>query len=682
MISSSLYKVHNSLSLLRKNQSQRSALQLGTVDLRCVPVALFALFLSTTSGVAGDWATSYASLARTSYLPGDGLTPPFALAWEATVPQPLAGAPVVAINRAFLTDKQLDVWALDLNDGHVVWSHDDPRSPSDVRCYEAMTGIVRWTQKVDGNLIHTPQISQVAVYVSTSTGKVYAFNQNDGHLLWQVSLASPLTLPAADAQLVVVGAGSSVVALNAANGTVVFTQDVGTPASTVPILTPEGVYVHQSDRVLALDRAGHERWHAPLSKPAWAALAVTKAGVLAGSVDGSVQLLSRDDGHRIWETVLAGVPNCVSGAGDVVYVGTRQGTLVGLQLASGTKLWSASLAKGQVDGVALSGGRLVVTSGTWVGALLPAPDAPTAMTLHQNGANGHLAWAVPTANGSAISAYRIFRRRGTDFVAVGTVTANGFTDRLLPGGVGYEVTAIAANGAESARSTEVTTANGEPLVQRLAVAPLPMDTRRDTLTASFTLREDASVTWRVVDAEGAAITDDQTVLLGKGPATLQWSGQARNGGMAEPGVYRVSLTATAGTERDQEARAFPVNWALNGGAGSPLAGTNGPSLHGASAGGGAGTSGSGAGVATAGSPSGSTGGPSTGSGSVANATGTGAGATGTEGTGTGAGSTSGPATGAGSGPHDNGWHNGANPNEFTIHHDDKSQGGGNNHHAN
>jgi len=544
----------------------------------------------------------------------------------------------------------------------VVWSHDDPRSPSDVRCYDAMTGFLRWTQKVDGNLIHTPQISQVVVYVSTSTGKVYAFNQNDGHPLWQASLASPLTLPAADAQLVVVGAGSSVVALNAATGAVVFTQDVGTPASTVPILTPEGIYVHQSDRVLALDRTGHERWHAQLSKPAWAALAVTKSGVLAGSVDGSVQLLSRDDGHQLWETVLAGVPNCVSGAGDVVYIGTRQGTLVGLQLATGAKLWSASLAKGQVDGVALSGGRLVVTSGTWVGALLPAPEAPTAMTLRQDGGNGQLAWAVPLANGSAISAYRIFRRRGTDFSAVGTVTANAFTDRLLPGGVGYVVTAIGANGAESARSTEVTTANGEPLVQRLTVAPLPVDTRRDTLTASFTLRADASVTWRVVDAEGASITDDQTVLLGKGPATLQWSGQGKNGRVAEPGVYRISLTATAGTERDQEARAFPVNWALDGGAGNALAGTNGPSLHGASAGGG----GNGGGVSAAGGPSGSTG-------VVANApgsTGSGAGA-GTEGTG---------GTASDAGPHDNGWHNGANPNNFVIDHNDRSQGQGNNHH--
>jgi len=618
---------------------------------------LSAIILAVAPAGAEDWTTSYASLARTSYLTGDGIVPPFSLAWESTVPKPLAGAPLVAINRAFLTDQQLDVWALDLNDGHVVWSHDDPRSPSEVRCYDAMNGFLRWTQVVDGNLIHTPQISQVAVYVSTSTGKVYAFNQNDGHPLWQTGLVSPLTLPAADAQLVVVGSGSNVVALNAADGKVVFTQDVGTPPSTVPILTPEGIYVHQGDVVLALDRTGHARWHATLSKPAWAALAVTKAGVLAGSVDGSVQLLSRDDGHKIWETVLAGVPNCVSGAGEAVYIGTRQGTLVGLQLATGAKLWSASLAQHQVDGVALSGGRLVVTSGTWVAALLPAPEAPSEMTLHQEGANGVLAWAAPTANGSAISAYRIYRRRGQDFAAVGTVTANAFTDRLLPGGVGYEVSAIAANGAESVRSGEVTTANGEPLVQHLAVSPLPLDSRRDTLNVTFTLREAANVTWRVVDAEGQAITDDQTVALGKGPASLAWSGQGKSGQVAEPGVYRVSLTAAAGTERDQEAKAFPVNWAFDGGGGSALAGNNGPAGHGAGAAGSAG-----GGTSAAG-----------GTGVVANALGSADAVTGSD---AGAGSTGSGSTGA----HDNGWHNGANPNNVVIDHTDKSQGQGNNHH--
>lgn len=634
-------------------------------------VLLSAIIMSVAPARAEDWTTSYASLARTSYLSGDGVVPPFSLAWEATVPQPLAGAPLVAINRAFLTDKQLDVWSLDLNDGHVVWSHDDPRSPSEVRCYDAMTGALKWTQVVDGNLIHTPQISQVAVYVSTSTGKVYAFNQNDGHLLWQASLASPLTLPAADAQVVVVGSGSNVVALNAADGKVVFTQDVGTPPSTVPILTPEGIYVHQGDVVLALDRAGKTRWHATLSKPAWAALAVTKAGVLAGSVDGSVQLLSRDDGHQLWETVLAGVPNCVSGAGEAVYIGTRQGTLVGLQLSTGAKLWSASLAKNQVDGVALSGGRLVVTSGKWVAALLPAPDAPSEMTLHQEGANGLLAWAAPTANGSAISAYRIYRRRGQDFAQVGTVTAAAFTDHLLPGGVGYEVSAIAANGAESARSAEVTTANGEPLVQRLAVSPQPLDSRRDTLDVTFSLRDAANVTWRVVDAEGVAITDDQTVSLGKGPASLAWSGQGKSGQVAEPGVYRVSLTATAGSERDQEAKAFPVNWAFDGAGGSALAGNP-------SAGSGAGANGSGARGTAAGGSGGSTGG----GGSVTAAGGP-AGSNGTVANVPNAGDASvapGTATDSAGGAHDNGWHNGANPNNVVIDHTDKSQGQGNNHH--
>jgi hypothetical protein len=130
-------------------------------------------------------------------------------------------------------------------------------------------------------------------------------------------------------------------------------------------------------------------------------------------------------------------------------------------------------------------------------------------------------------------------------------------------------------------------------------------------------------------------------------------------------VYRVSLTATAGTERDQEARAFPVNWMLDGGASGPLVGGsstgsgngNGSTLHGAG------------GVTASGTP-----------GTVANVPGSGDGSTGSDSGATGGTTTGGPSTGSGQGAHDNGWHNGANPNGFVISHDDKSQGQGNNHH--
>ncbi len=532
------------------------------------------LALSASGSVcAADWTTSYAGLARTSYLAGEAVAPPFALAWEYESKQPLTGAPLVAIGRVYLSDAQFHVWSLKLEDGTVVWKHDEARDPREVRCYNAVTGELRWTQQVDGKLIHTPQVGRKFVYVATSAGTLYAFNQQNGKLLWSVALTPPLTLPAADAKLVVIGSGSTLVGLQIADGSRVFEVELNGPVSSVPSLAAEGAYVVVNDQVVAVDREGQERWREKLAAPVSTRLAVTKAGVLVGSVDGVVQVRSREAGALVWETLLAGTPNTVSGAGEVVYAGTRQSTVVGLRLADGAKLWAAQLQHGPVDGVALSAGELVVVAGTWVGALLPAPAAPEHIVVRHEQGQAGLSWEASSPNGSPISAYRIFRRRGATVSQVAVVGAEmrSFTQKTLPGEIGYSVAAIAVNGAASDKSVEVTLAKGEPLVRRLNVAPLPLDPRVSSLTVTFELRETARVVWDVVDAEGQALIEERTVLLPQGVATLSWDGVDRFGSQVEPGVYRVRLKAVAGGETEALARAFPVNWTFAS-AGSGLAG--------------------------------------------------------------------------------------------------------------
>ncbi len=610
-------------------------------------VMVIGALLAVRPVAAEDWTTAYAGLGRTSYLAGEALAPPFAVAWDTTLPGAMKGAPLVAFGHAYLSDVQLHVWCVTTADGAIVWKHDEARDPAEVRCYDALTGGLRWTARVDGNLIHTPQIGQTAVYVSTSTGHLYAFNQADGHRLWESSVGSPLTLPAVDGTLVVVGSGSELVGLNAPDGVAVFLTDLGSPITSVPVLAADGAYVALAGQVVSVDRAGQPRWRATLDKPAQAPIAVTKAGVLAASVDGSVRLLDRTTGQTVWTTLLAGTPNTVSGAGEVVYVGTRQGTVVGLRLADGAKLWSAALEHGAIDGVALSGGRVMVVAGPWVGSLLPAPEAPTDVALAAAGNRGTLSWTAPAANGSVVTGYRVWRRRGATFAAVGTVGANAFADSLLPGDVGYAVSAIAANGAESVRSAEVTARRGEPLIRRLAAGPMPYDSRSGNLLVSLEVRAAARVTWTIRDAEGNALTDPATLLVPAGPTTFAWDGRNRGGQPADPGVYRVAVTASAAEGDDAQAKAFPVGWDAGTGGGSPLAGPAG-----------VGAGGAGPQLAAAGTPGGSAGSPPPGS----------AGGNGAE------------AGGADAGPHDNGWHNGNNPNGFVINHDDKSQGNGNNHH--
>jgi len=543
-----------------------------------IPSAVLFLSMPGSSLCAEDWTTAYGGLSRQSYVAGEAVSPPFAIQWETTMPSSLKGGPIVSglLGHAYLCNEQLQVWALKLADGSVAWKHDEPRDPSEVKCYDALTGTLKWTARVEGKLIHTPQVGQNAVYVATSQGKLYAFSQLDGKQIWQVTLAAPLTLPAADATLVIVGSGSSLVGVAAATGARVFSTDLGSAVGSVPVLADDGAYSAQGESVVAVDRAGKVKWQARLPRPAWAPIAVTKAGVVAASVDGGVKLLSRANGTKVWETILTGTPNAVSGAGNVVYVGTRQGTVVGLKLGDGAKLWSAALEHGVIDGVGVSGGRVLVTAGKWVASLLPAPEAPAQVSLTKDGQNSRLAWAAPAVNGSALSAYRVWRRRGQNVTMLGTAPGLAFGEPILPGEVGYQVSAIAANGAESVRSGEVTLAKGEPLLRRVAVTPVPYDSRVGALTVTFDLRETARVTWSIADAEGKALTEERTVAMAAGPGSLVWDGRSREGLTAEPGTVRVSLRAVVTDETDAQARAIPVVWGTGpASGGSPLAGPTG-----------------------------------------------------------------------------------------------------------
>jgi len=558
---------------------------------------------------AGDWTTAYAGLARTSYLAGEAVAPPFALAWEYTSELPLKGAPLVALGRTFLCTEQYYVWSLDLNDGSVKWKHDEPRSENEVRCYDALSGEPRWTAKVPGKLVHTPQVMQTVVYAASSEGSLSAFNQLDGKLMWSVQLAAPVTLASADATLVVIGAGTTVVGLDPKDGKKLFTADLGGPAAAFPALAEEGAYVLLGDSVVALDRAGKERWRSSLAKPAWAPPAVTKAGVLVGSVDGAVVLLSRETGAPVWRKVLAGTPSTLSGAADTVYVGTRQGTIVGLRLTDGAKLWSADLGHGPVDGAAFAGGRMVVTAGKWVAALLPAPEAPANVRVAKAGGAAVVNWDAPVPNASPLSAYRVWRRRGQSVGMVGVVPAASPTFRQdqLPGDASFMVSAVAANGAESVRSGETGFTKGEPLIRRLGLAPIPWDPSAGDLTVTFSLRDGARVTWSVIDAEGLAVTNEKVEVLPRGPASLGWNGFTKQGLRADPGAYQVRLRAVADLDADSGTRNFLVASAVNGpgtGGLAPGAGSGSSAAGSSAAGGPAG--------GPAGSPAGSSAGSSAG----------------------------------------------------------------------
>jgi hypothetical protein len=181
-------------------------------------------------------------------------------------------------------------------------------------------------------------------------------------------------------------------------------------------------------------------------------------------------------------------------------------------------------------------------------------------------------------------------------------------------------------------------------------------------TLRYRLRRDATVRVVVLDDTGKSVwTSDAALPVGPGQSAgwheLTWDGRTEGGLYVASGRY--TAVFVAGDQAERERKVVHLNVLESdaglGGGSYGIAGRPGGSAGGNSGKGG-GTSGAG------------------GSGGSSAAAGAGAAVS----TGSPAASTADPASNGT--PHDNGWHEGNNPNGFTIDHPDKSQGNGNNHH--
>jgi outer membrane protein assembly factor BamB len=104
-------------------------------------------------------------------------------------------------------------------------------------------------------------------------------------------------------------------------------------------------------QVLALDAAGgKEIWRQQVASPVRGAPTVADGRVFTVTVDNQLEVLSADDGHRLWShngiPETAGLLGSASPAveGDIVVVPYTSGEIFGLRVENGRPLWSDNLA--------------------------------------------------------------------------------------------------------------------------------------------------------------------------------------------------------------------------------------------------------------------------------------------------------------------------------------------------
>jgi len=142
-----------------------------------------------------------------------------------------------------------------------------------------------------------------------------------------------------------------VVALDLANGRVLWHVKTGAPLSGGAASSPEVVVVGASDgQLFAFDPAtGHTRWKIRLNGEVLAPAAISTKLIAVRTVDGKLHALSPEDGHELWTAEqqvprlsLRGTASPVIN-GDLVLSGFDNGKVVAVSATDGSVQWEATV---------------------------------------------------------------------------------------------------------------------------------------------------------------------------------------------------------------------------------------------------------------------------------------------------------------------------------------------------
>ncbi len=194
-----------------------------------------------------------------------------------------------------------------------------------------------WDYNTEGNNFESASgaAGGGAVYMSTTDGKIYAFDE-DGSLLWNKVLGERATAPAYGNGEVFVGTCSGLYALDK-NGDVKWTYDV--PVSSRPVVGDGKVIAGSSDgNVYCLSPGGKEIWSAKLNGTAYPSnVAGGNVYVAAGS---SCYGIDAGNGKKLWSFGADGTITSPPFAyGKTVYFGSQDGHVYALDAGNGKLKW-------------------------------------------------------------------------------------------------------------------------------------------------------------------------------------------------------------------------------------------------------------------------------------------------------------------------------------------------------
>jgi outer membrane protein assembly factor BamB len=265
--------------------------------------------------------------------------------------------PAVADGHVYAAALEGGVSAMDLQTGSRLWHFDTelPLSSSvgagdgivavgslegDVVALDAATGAQKWTAKVGNEVVAAPAVGQGLVLVRSVDGRVTAFDEATGERRWFWEREAPALSVRGDAAPLlgpgfafIGNADGTLTALSMVDGRLLWDQTVAAAEGRSEL-----------DRMADVDGTP----------------ALDETTLYASSYKKQTMAIDGPSGRSLW-THDAGGPGRPAVSADRVVVSDRDGTVWGLDKATGAALWQqAALARRNVSGVAIQGDYAVV----------------------------------------------------------------------------------------------------------------------------------------------------------------------------------------------------------------------------------------------------------------------------------------------------------------------------------
>ena len=337
--------------------------------------------------------TMYGANNRRTQAHGDiKLRPPFKVAWSRGVGALVEFPAVVADGIAYVANYKGHVYALNMRDGSVVWTHkprggkmaSSPAIVGDDLVVHGMDGIVRvldrrngrlrWHFRIGSPIESSPIVQGGLDYFGAWNGRVYALDLKQRKLRWSYRTGYKITSSAAIAgrTLYIGDYGGRLHALSARTGKRRFVRSVNGRVYGTPAVAGGRVFVPSStgNSLTAFSTSGRYLWRVRTGGYVYSSPAVWAGRVFFGSYSGRFYAVSAKTGRTLW-SVGAGGP--VSGAAVVVagvaYAGSTWGRITGVDAKSGRVV--LNFPHGEYVPVSGNGKRLLLHGYSRVWAVEP-----------------------------------------------------------------------------------------------------------------------------------------------------------------------------------------------------------------------------------------------------------------------------------------------------------------------